>query len=90
MTIQEEYTQLGDKLSKLGQQRAVLLSKEADKADERQKLEAELKAAGVDTSKLDEEAKRLEAEINEAMRKARTEINTFETRLAEAASPIKS
>jgi predicted nucleic acid-binding Zn-ribbon protein len=89
MTTEQEYSQLGDKLARLKQQQAVLVSKEQDKAQERADLEQKLKAAGVDVTKLDEEQKRLEAEVDQTYQKARGDVESFEQKLAEAAAPTK-
>lgn len=77
----EEYTQLTRRLSGLRERRAVLKSQEEKKAEERETLEVELKARGVDTTNLGKEQERLEREIREGLTQAAAEVDQFETAL---------
>jgi len=78
MITAEQYTELGKRLDGLAQKRAVLLSKEKDKAERRKELAKKLKAGGVDLDQPEEEVERLRAEIDQAYTESRKMVDEFE------------
>ena len=81
MASKEEYLQLTEKVSKLKERRAVLVSEEEQKATERTELIAELTAAGIDPTKPKEEIERLEKEIQDEYDQAKGLVDQFEVDL---------
>lgn len=85
MQVQEqEYQELNQRVDRLRENRAVLVSKEEAKAVERQCLADELKAEGVNVDQIDAELARLEKEEAEALAAARTAVETAEREMSEA------
>lgn len=80
----QRFTELADRLARLKERRAVLVSKEEEKRKERVKLEAELQAMGVDPTKLDEEEARLTKELDDLYQKSKVEVDEFEKKLQES------
>lgn len=90
MSLEREFVELGERLTKLGQRHAVLVAREEQKSAEREVLEKELKAAGVDVTRLDEEAARLEAEMRKALMEAKAKVDAFEVELSGSVSAEKA
>lgn len=78
MASDEDYKALQERLEKCGQQRAVALAREKQKAEERKMLEQQLRLAGVDPSKTDEELARLQREIHHEFQQALKAVEQFE------------
>jgi len=87
MASKEEYLQLTGRVSELKERRAILVSKEEQKAQERKGLLEELEAAGIDPSKPREEIDRLEKEIQEEYDRAKAQVDQFEEELKAATNP---
>lgn len=83
-TQEQEYQELTQRVERLRESRAVLVSREAEKKIKRQLLEQELKAAGVDVEHIDLELARLEKEEAETLAAARTAVETAEREMSEA------
>lgn len=79
-----EYQDLTGRLTDLRQRRAVLAAREEDKAREREALEADLVAAGIDVADLDGEEARLVREVGEALDAATESLDQFESELSVA------
>ncbi len=86
-----DYQALVKRLEILRQQRAVLLSKEEDKAAERRVLEEALIKLGVDLTKPEEELQRLQNEVEADFRRQEELVNQFQTALEDKpAAPAPS
>jgi len=81
MASKEEYLALSDRVNALKEKRAILVSNEAQKADERAELLEELKNAGIDTANPREEIERLEGEIQAEYDLAEAQVDQFEVDL---------
>lgn len=94
MSLREAYQALTTKLQELARQHAVLESREAEKAAEREKIILELKAAGINVDTPNEEIARLDAEIAANLQEMTVRVETFERDLKAAtlakSSPIPS
>jgi len=77
----QEYEMLLEKLSLLKEKRVVLEERERQKREQKKTLEKELKAHGIDTSKVNEELARLEKEIDQHMEEASRMVDNFEVEL---------
>jgi len=84
MASKEEYLQLTDRVNALKEKRAILVSNETQKADERAELLEELKNAGIDTANPREEIERLEGEIQADYDQAKAQVDQFEVELLAA------
>lgn len=84
MTTKEQYLELGEKLTRLKERRAVLEAREADRAKESERISAELRLVGVDPTNPDAEIERLTREIDAEFARAQSEIDTFERDLTAA------
>jgi len=77
----QEYEMLLEKLALLKEKRVVLEERERQKREQKKTLEKELKAHGIDTSKVNEELARLEKEIDQHMEEASRMVDNFEVEL---------
>lgn len=77
----ESYVELTRRLDRALQQHAVLTAKEEDKKATRDAIAAELKKAGVDLTKPDEEIARLTKEVEDDYARQQTLIANFESEL---------
>jgi len=84
MASKEEYLALSDRVNSLKEKRAILVSNEAQKADERAELLEELKNAGVDPEHPALEIQRLELEIKSEYEEAKALVDQFEVELLAA------
>lgn len=81
-----QYQQLTSRRERLLQQVAVAEAQEANNADTRAQLEADLRAAGVDPSKPEEEAQRLQREIEAHRKGVSDELDEIERQLGGAST----
>jgi len=84
MASKEEYLQLTDRVSALKEKRAILVSNETQKGEERAELLGELKNAGIDTEHPAMEIQRLELEIQADYDQAKAQVDQFEVELSAA------
>lgn len=84
MTTEQEYIQLSERLTRLGQRHAVLVAKEEQKAAERLTLVEELAAAGIDTTRPEEEIERLEKKLALEFQDSKASVDAFEMELNRA------
>lgn len=88
MGIEQEYLGLVEKLTELGQKRAVLVDREAAKAVERKNLEQELIAAGVDVAHPEQEIQRLNEESRKLFEEAKAKVEQFDGELRVAMGEV--
>lgn len=79
--LAEQYRDLEETLTQQKTRRAVLQSKEKEKAEEREKLVIELEAAGIDPTKPREELKRLDETIAENVTTATKAVTEFKAEM---------
>jgi len=84
MATEQEYLALQKRTEELNQRRAVLVSKEADRKAERNQLETELKAEGIDTDRPAEEIIRLIEEIDAEYLRQKQLVDDFEQKLSQS------
>ena len=84
MASKEEYLQLTEKVSQLKEKRAILVSDEEKKAQERKDLIEELKNANIDPERPREEIERLEREIQDEYDQTKKLVDQFEAELNSA------
>ena len=87
MTTEADYKALISRLEELRQKRAVLISREEDKAAERKILEVQLTELGVDITKPSEELERLEIEIQADYRRQEELVTQFQKALEDKPAP---
>jgi hypothetical protein len=81
MSFEEEYIALNQRLASLGRQHAVLTAQEEEKTARREELIKALTAAGIDVNRPEEEKARLQSEVDQALKKAKEELDLFEKQL---------
>lgn len=81
MATEQDYINLNARRDALVQQHAVLTDREKAKAERRTEIIAQLKEAGIDPDRPQEEIARLEAESEESYKKAKAAIAEFEAAL---------
>lgn len=81
MASKDDYLQLSERLNNLKERRAILVSDEERKKEERKTLISELSEAGIDSSKPQEEIDRLEREIQDEYTQSKALVDQFEENL---------
>jgi len=84
MSTKTDYLELGERINRLNERRAVLEAREKEKAKAREALTQELKAAGINTDQPEQEAERLEREIQDELQQAKARVDQFERELEAA------
>ena len=90
MASKEEYLQLTERVSQLKEKRAILVSDEEKKAQEKKELIEELKSANIDPKVPRLEIERLEKEIQDEYDKTKNLVDQFEAELNSARKPTPS
>ena len=81
MASKEDYLKLTERVSLLKEQRAILVSDEEKKAQEREELIEELKSANIDPRVPGLEIERLEKEIQDEYNEVKNLVDQFEAEL---------
>ena len=81
MATKENYLALVDRLTNLNERRAVLVSAEEAKREQREGVIEVLKEYGIDTDNPEAEIERLEKEIQEQYDQAKARVDEFEKAL---------